>query len=201
MQLVKGRTADRAAAVVPEGHGDVVGGVVVIGKGQKVLQRARVAHVGGVLLLDEAQALAVIEPALELAGVHLVVLPLGRAAGLDDDVHILGQLYLQHLRQIGGGTAVVGLQVAAAEIPVDGPAAVSAVLCAGVAAAGGESQGHRQGQTQGKQSLLHFFSPPWLLRSRAAASSWRRTPPPSASPGPPGSYSAEFRSLRRRSPR
>ena len=145
MQLVKGRAADAAAAVVPEGHGHPVGGIVGVGEVQKLVQRLGVAHVGGLALLQKLQALAVIEPALQFGGVHLIVLPDGRAAGLDDHVHVLRQFHFHHFGEIHGGKAAVALQIAAAEIPIDRPAlplrsgAVGDILRP---AAGYQRQGH-----------------------------------------------------------
>ena len=154
MQLVKGRAADRPAAVVPEGDGGLVGRIVLAGEFQEVLERLGIAHVGGVLLVHQLQAVAGIDPALELRGVHLVVLPLSRAAGLDDHRDVFGQLDLQQLVQVGGGAAVVGLQITAAEVPVHGPAAVPGGgfawdVCRLRLAAGSQGQAHPQGQEEG----------------------------------------------------
>ena len=140
--------------MVPEGDGGLVGGIVLAGKFQEILERLGLAHVGGVLFVHQLQAVAGVDPALELRGVHLVVLPLSRAAGFDDHRDIFGQLDLQQLVQVGGGTAVVGLQVTAAEVPVHGPAAVpgggfAGDVCRLRLAAGGQGQAHPQGQEEG----------------------------------------------------
>ena len=108
--------------MVPEQHRRALGGIICLGKLQKVRQRLRLTHAGRRLLVDELQALAVIDPALELGGVHHVVLPYGRAAGLNDHVHVFGKLHLQELTQIARGKATAGLQIAAAQVPVDRPA-------------------------------------------------------------------------------
>ena len=156
MKLIKGCAAHRAAAVVPEGHRHLVGGVILIGKSQELIEGLGVAHIGGVLLLDELKPLAVVEPALELFRVHLVVLPDGGAAGLDDHIDVFGQLYLHHLGKVGGGEAAVGFKIAAAQIPVHRPAPVPGLKDGGgirgrpvrnlVPTAGSEGQTHRQCQ-------------------------------------------------------
>ena len=150
----------------------MVGGIVIVGKVQKLVEGLAVAHVGGILLLQQLQALAVIQPALELARVYLLVLPGIGPARLDDYVHVLRQLDLQHLRKVGGSAAVLGLQVAAAQIPVYRPAAVPRLIGRGIlCAAGGQIGQQGQGQKQ-RQIFLHLHGRP-PLRCPAAAASWR----------------------------
>ena len=108
MKLIKGCAAHRAAAMVPEGHRHLVGGVILIGKSQELVESLGVAHIGGVLLLDELKPLAVVEPPLKFFRIHLVVLPHGGAAGLDDHIDVFGELYLHHFGKVGGSEASVG---------------------------------------------------------------------------------------------
>ena len=132
-----------------------------MGEVQKLIQGLGVAHAGAVQLLHQAQALAGVGPALELGRIHLVVVPGGRAAGLDDNGDVLGQLHLHHLAQIRGGKAAAALQIAAAQVPVHRPAFIALRAAGGGAgpfgggwtvssrifpAAGGQGQGHGQGQ-------------------------------------------------------
>ena len=163
VQLVKSRAGHRAAAVVPEHHRRLVGGVAVLGKLQKRRQRLAVAHTGRGLLVHQLQSLAVVHEALQLGGIHHVVLPLGSAAGLDDHRHVLRQLHLHQLAEVRGGAAAPGLQIAAAEVPVYRPAAAVlrriVVRRTGLIAAGGQRQGHDQRHHQRENFLLHIQIP------------------------------------------
>ena len=162
--------------MVPEHHRCPVSGVVLLGKAQEVRQRLAVAHAGGGLLVHQRQPVAAVHIALQHRGVHRLVPPLCRAAGLNDHGHILRQLHLQQLTEIVGGKAALRLQITAAEVPVYRPAAVCRAIgrVQRLIAAGRQAQGHHQRQKQRKKtSFLH-------IRSPAAAFSWRRIPPRSA---------------------
>ena len=65
IQFIEGRSRHRAAAVVPEHHRRLVGGVVLAGKPQEIRQRLSVAHAGGGLLVHQPQSSAVVHIALE----------------------------------------------------------------------------------------------------------------------------------------
>ena len=176
VQLVEGRAGHGAAAVVPEHHRRSVGGIVLPGEAQELLQRLAVAHAGGGLLVHEGQTLAVVDVALQQAAVYDLVLPLCRAACLDDHGDVLRQRHLQQLVEIAGGEAALALQITAAQIPVYRPAAVPAGG-GRLVAAGGERQRHHQRQQQSTQSF-HFIHPqiPNSCFFLAANSSSVRTP-------------------------
>ena len=187
--------------MVPEGHCHLVGGVILIGKSKELIEGLGVAHIGGILLLDELQPLAVVEPPLKFFRIHLVVLPHGGAAGLDDHIDVFGQMHLHHLGKVGGGEAAVGLKIAAAQIPVHRPASVPGVKNGGgirggpirslVPAAGGEGKAHNRRQKKYEYFVLH---PCLHFRSPEAAASWPQILPPSAHPHPAGPCTSESHS-------
>ena len=160
VQLVKGRAGHRSAAVVPEDHRRLVGGIVLLGKQQEIRQRLAVAHAGRGLFVHQLQALAVIDKALQLIGFHHIILPLGSTAGLDHHRHVFRQLHLQQLRQVAGGKAALRLQIAAAQIPVYRPAAAVVPNCIvlHVHAAGTQRQQHQHRQQQRANLFLHIRS-------------------------------------------
>ena len=169
VDLIEGCAGNRAAAVIPEGDRHLVCGIVFIGKGQEIIQGLGIAHIGSLLLTHQLQALAAVHPALELGGIHQLILPHIGAAGLDNYLYIFGQLHFQHFLQVSGGKAAVCLQVTAAQIPVHCPAAVAQYIgrrCAasgclrgagvfGDVAAGSHRQAHGKGQKQRQQFVLH----------------------------------------------
>ena len=107
--------------MIPEYHRGLFRRIIGLCEAQEIRQGLRVSHTGRRLLIHQIQAFAVIDPALQLGRVYHVVLPLVRAAGLNDHIYIFRKFYFHKLRQITGGKAAARLQIASTQIPVDGP--------------------------------------------------------------------------------
>ena len=110
--LVVAEAADGAAAVVPEDEEVAVRGVLFGSPRAEVRDLALVEHRALSGVLDEA-CLAILEdPPLARGGVGLRREgPLGRTARLQDHVHVVAEVRLEHLLDVGGCRAVAGLEV------------------------------------------------------------------------------------------
>ena len=109
--------------MIPKENGSLFSRVILFAVAQEVRQRGGIAHAGGGQLIHQGKPLAIIHIALQNISIDDIVLPGLGAAGLDDDPDILRQGHLHHFHQVAGGKAAVRFQVAAAQVPVDGPGA------------------------------------------------------------------------------
>ena len=119
--LVIAVAADAAAAVIPENQGHPVGGEVLGAVADEVGEGVRIRHgLAAHAVVQHPQAPVLQLPDLVGAAGKDVVLPLLAAAGVDDQVDVVGKVSVQHLLQVGGSHGAAGFQVGAAEVEHDG---------------------------------------------------------------------------------
>ena len=107
--------------MIPEDHSCVIRGIIGGAEVKKIGQGGSLPHAGGRDGIHKTQLLVLVDIALQARGIDGFILPFRGATGLNDNGDIFRERDLQHLGEILCGTAVLAFQVAAAEIPVDGP--------------------------------------------------------------------------------
>ena len=146
--LVVAVAADGAAAVIPEDQLVAVGGIVLIAPLDEGGERRGAGHADVARVGHQAVELAVFDlvDLVDAVG-HDLVVPAGAAAGVDDHVHIVGELGLGHLDDVLGAHRAAGLQIRAAHVDHDGNGVLPLPLDDGAlgAGAGGHAAVHRAG--------------------------------------------------------
>ena len=151
--LVIAVAGERAAAVIPQDQHVPVGRIVLRTEADKLRQGGRCDHgLVAHIVVEQAELTAVFN-LVDLVGValHQIVLPLGTAAGVDNNIDVISDGGIRHFLQVLGRHGVIGLKVSAAHehhnghgvisVPLDGgelgpcPVRHSVILYTGVVAA------------------------------------------------------------------
>ena len=123
--------------MVPQYEHVAVGGERLPGVRDEVRKRARVNHRAlAEVLLERTEPLLGHLVALVGRAAHDGVLPARRATRLDDDVHVLGDVRMEHLVEISGRHPAARLEVARADVHHDRDGVLTAALEHGAFGAG-----------------------------------------------------------------
>ena len=160
IRLIKADTVDTAAAVVPEYHAHMLCRILRNTPAQEICQRGYIRHASFRFAVDLLQVIILHNKALDLFGIHNVIIPAVRTAGLYYEAHLITGTRIQHLLQITGCHAVFRFQIRAAEIYKDGP---GAVLTHALIAERTSCDRHLTGRT----AYLQFGRSPFQITYRA----------------------------------